>query len=45
MECDGFVSILGEEIQELIEAPQETLTNYIIYTHIIGYIQNHVLYR
>lgn len=31
VECSGFVSILEEEIQELSEAHQETLTNYITY--------------
>lgn len=30
VKCDGFVRILEEEIQELIEAHQETLTHYII---------------
>jgi hypothetical protein len=27
VECDGFVNILEEEIEELIECHQETLTN------------------
>jgi hypothetical protein len=33
VECDAFVCILEEEIQELIETHQETLTNYIIYVY------------
>jgi hypothetical protein len=43
-ECSGFVSILEEEIQELIQAHHETLTNYIAYIHNTEYTQKHVLY-
>lgn len=44
VECDGFISILEEEIQELIEAHQETLTIYIIYIYNTWYTQKHVLH-
>jgi hypothetical protein len=44
VECDGFVDILEEDIEELIEGHLETWTNYITYIHVAGYVQRHVLY-